>query len=134
TRARHSVHLFPSPSRPVAVHLGHQHPDRRVNGWCTYWGLCAADCVRVLDLAGGSVCRRSGYPAVRAPRLIVPGCSAIMALYPGSTMTTKKITFICPPTYANKVTVIKSIRILTGLGLKEAKDASEVVGKPQTFD
>lgn len=49
-------------------------------------------------------------------------------------MTTKKITFICPPTYANKVTVIKSIRTLTGLGLKEAKDASEVVGKPQTFD
>lgn len=49
-------------------------------------------------------------------------------------MATKTITFICPPTYANKVTVIKSIRILTGLGLKEAKDASEVVGKPQTFD
>lgn len=49
-------------------------------------------------------------------------------------MATKTITFICPPTYTNKVTVIKSIRILTGLGLKEAKDASEVVGVPQTFE
>ena len=49
-------------------------------------------------------------------------------------MSQEKITIICPPTYTNKVTVIKAIRSLTGLGLKEAKDASEVVGKAQTFD
>jgi hypothetical protein len=34
----------------------------------------------------------------------------------------------------NKVAVIKAIRTLTGLGLKEAKDASEMPGKPQTFE
>lgn len=46
----------------------------------------------------------------------------------------KKITFTCPATYFNKVQVIKAIRTLTGMGLKEAKDASEVIGQPQTFD
>ncbi len=34
---------------------------------------------------------------------------------------------------ANKVSVIKAIRVLTGLGLKEAKDASERTGIPQVF-
>ena len=46
----------------------------------------------------------------------------------------KKFTIVCPQNYTNKVAVIKAIRTLTGLGLKEAKDASEVVGIPQTFD
>jgi hypothetical protein len=46
----------------------------------------------------------------------------------------KKITFTCPLIYYNKVSVIKAIRMLTGLGLKEAKDASEIAGVPQTFD
>jgi len=41
---------------------------------------------------------------------------------------------ICPPTFHNKVAVIKAIRTLTGLGLKEAKDASEIYGRPQTFE
>ena len=31
--------------------------------------------------------------------------------------------------YANKINVIKAIRMLTGLGLKEAKDASDQVGR-----
>ena len=48
--------------------------------------------------------------------------------------TDKKITIICPPSYHNKVQVIKALRTLTGMGLKEAKDASEVVGQTQTFD
>ena len=34
----------------------------------------------------------------------------------------------------NKVAVIKAIRTLTGLGLKEAKDASERALTPQTFE
>ena len=46
---------------------------------------------------------------------------------------TKKFTMICPGSYTNKVEVIKAIRSLTGLGLKEAKDSSEVCGTPQTF-
>jgi len=48
---------------------------------------------------------------------------------------TRKFTIICPIDYANgsKLEVIKALRTLTGLGLKEAKDASEVVGTPQTF-
>lgn len=50
------------------------------------------------------------------------------------TQSEKKFTIVCPLAYTNKVAVIKAIRTLTGLGLKEAKDASEVVGKPQTFD
>lgn len=45
-----------------------------------------------------------------------------------------KFTIVCPSTYANKVTVIKALRSLTGLELKEAKAASEIVGVPQTFD
>ena len=45
----------------------------------------------------------------------------------------EKITISCPNQYHNKVSVIKALRTLTGMGLKEAKDASEVVGKPQTF-
>jgi hypothetical protein len=46
---------------------------------------------------------------------------------------TKKFTMVCPASYTNKVEVIKAIRSLTGLGLKDAKDASEMVGTPQTF-
>jgi len=46
---------------------------------------------------------------------------------------TKKFTIVCPSAYNNKVAAIKAIRTLTGLGLKEAKDASERLG-PQTFD
>lgn len=46
----------------------------------------------------------------------------------------RKFTIVCPPTYFNKIGVIKAFRVLTGLGLKESKDAVEVVGKPQTFD
>jgi len=48
-------------------------------------------------------------------------------------MSNKKFSITCPPTYTNKVAVIKAIRMLTGLGLKEAKDASERSGS-QTFD
>ncbi len=46
---------------------------------------------------------------------------------------TKLFTIICPALYNNKIAVIKAIRTLTGLGLKEAKDASEIVGKAQTL-
>lgn len=42
------------------------------------------------------------------------------------------IQLICPITYPNKIEVIKAIRILAGLGLKEAKDASETTTL-QTF-
>lgn len=48
-------------------------------------------------------------------------------------MAESKFTILCPATVLNKVEVIKAIRVLTGLGLKEAKDASEGTG-PQTFD
>lgn len=44
-----------------------------------------------------------------------------------------KITFTAPNTMPNKVSAIKAIRLLTGLGLKEAKDASERPGVAQTF-
>lgn len=36
------------------------------------------------------------------------------------------VTVIIPQTMPNKVTVIKAIRELTGLGLKEAKDISDI--------
>ena len=45
-----------------------------------------------------------------------------------------KFTITCPPSLSNRIEVIKAIRVLTGLGLKEAKDASEVSNRPQTFD
>lgn len=45
----------------------------------------------------------------------------------------KAVVITCPATYHNKVAVIKAIRTLTGLGLKEAKDASERPGRQQTF-
>lgn len=48
-------------------------------------------------------------------------------------MSTEKFTIVVPGLLANKIAVIKAIRTLTGLGLKEAKDASEFVGTPQTF-
>lgn len=38
------------------------------------------------------------------------------------------IYIICPPSYSNKVAVIKAIRTITHLGLKEAKDVSERPG------
>jgi hypothetical protein len=44
-----------------------------------------------------------------------------------------KFTIVCPTSLPNKVAAIKAIRVLTGLGLKEAKDASERTG-PQSFD
>lgn len=47
---------------------------------------------------------------------------------------TKKFTIVCPSTYTNKVAVIKAIRSLSGMGLKEAKDVSEIVGAQQTFE
>jgi hypothetical protein len=43
-----------------------------------------------------------------------------------------KFTITCPSSIPNKIEVIKAIRTLAGLGLKEAKDASERMG-PQTF-
>lgn len=43
------------------------------------------------------------------------------------------ITFTAPSTMVNKVSAIKAIRTLTGMGLKEAKDASERPGMKQTF-
>jgi hypothetical protein len=48
-------------------------------------------------------------------------------------VTTSRFTITCPSSIPNKVAVIKAIRTLTGLGLKEAKDASERPG-PQVFD
>lgn len=47
--------------------------------------------------------------------------------------TPNRFTITCPNNMPNKVQVIKAIRTLTGLGLKEAKDVSERAGK-QTFD
>jgi hypothetical protein len=44
-----------------------------------------------------------------------------------------KFTFVAPASMLNKVACIKAIRTLTGIGLKEAKDASERVGLNQTF-
>lgn len=46
----------------------------------------------------------------------------------------RSFSIVCPPTYTNKVVVIKALRTLTGMGLKEAKDASEVIGVTQTFE
>jgi len=48
-------------------------------------------------------------------------------------MAESRFTISCPPSIPNKVAVIKAIRTLTGLGLKEAKDASERSGH-QVFD
>lgn len=48
-------------------------------------------------------------------------------------MNQDRFTITCPAILTNKVAVIKAIRTLTGLGLKDAKDASERSG-PQTFD
>jgi hypothetical protein len=45
----------------------------------------------------------------------------------------QKITIKVLGSLANKVAVIKAIRMISGLGLKEAKDASERVGVEQTF-
>lgn len=45
----------------------------------------------------------------------------------------ESITITCPASYHNKVNVIKALRALFNLGLKEAKDASEIIGKPQNF-
>jgi len=46
--------------------------------------------------------------------------------------TDRKFTITCPASIPNKVEVIKTIRTLTGLSLKDAKDASEIT-TPQTF-
>lgn len=48
-------------------------------------------------------------------------------------MQQAQVVFTCPATFNNKVAVIKAIRVLTGLGLKEAKDASERPGVRQVF-
>ncbi len=45
----------------------------------------------------------------------------------------RKVTFVPPASILNKVSAIKAIRTLTGLGLKDAKDAAEMVGNPQTY-
>ena len=49
------------------------------------------------------------------------------------TILNQKFTITCPASIPNKVAVIKAIRTLTGLGLKEAKDASERCG-PQVYE
>jgi len=49
-------------------------------------------------------------------------------------MAVEKVSLTCPLSYTNKVLVIKAIRMLSGMGLKEAKDASEVIGRPVIFD
>jgi hypothetical protein len=50
-------------------------------------------------------------------------------------MTISKLSIIFPRDYqgGNKVSVIKAVRTLTGLGLKEAKDASEIPDREQVF-
>lgn len=48
-------------------------------------------------------------------------------------MNETHVEIICPVHLVNKVTVIKAIRTLTGLGLKEAKDASERANVRQSF-
>lgn len=45
----------------------------------------------------------------------------------------EQVTITCPTTYTNKVAVIKALRMLSGMGLKEAKDASES-SEPTTFE
>ena len=47
--------------------------------------------------------------------------------------TITSLSFVAPGTMINKVAAIKAIRNLTGLSLKEAKDASERPGVTQTF-
>jgi len=44
-----------------------------------------------------------------------------------------KLRIKAPDSHSNKVAAIKAIRTLTGLGLKEAKDASERPGVQQFF-
>ena len=44
-----------------------------------------------------------------------------------------KISITFPINHSDKVAVIKAMRCLTGMGLKEAKDASEVANEPKTF-
>lgn len=46
--------------------------------------------------------------------------------------TISHITFVSPVSIPDKISAIKAIRSLTGIGLKEAKDASERSGE-QTF-
>lgn len=46
----------------------------------------------------------------------------------------QSITFTAPERMSNRIQAIKAIRNLTGLGLKEAKDASELAGVQQTFE
>jgi hypothetical protein len=46
----------------------------------------------------------------------------------------KKVSFVAPVSITNRVAAIKAIRYLTGLGLKEAKDASERAGNRQHFN
>jgi Ribosomal protein L7/L12 C-terminal domain len=49
-------------------------------------------------------------------------------------MTIERVSLTCPGTYANKIMVIKAIRTLSGMGLKEAKDACENTSGPVVFD
>jgi len=46
----------------------------------------------------------------------------------------RQITLEAPRTMNNKVAAIKAIRTLTGMGLKEAKDVTEVVGVKQVLN
>lgn len=48
-------------------------------------------------------------------------------------MEEQRFNIVCPASIANKIEVIKAIRTLTGLGLKEAKDATECIGN-RVFD
>jgi hypothetical protein len=45
----------------------------------------------------------------------------------------RSFTMIVPTSLPNKVEVIRTLRTLTGIGLKEAKDASETPGKSQSY-
>ena len=51
-------------------------------------------------------------------------------------MSIDKFVITCPRDYPNgdKVSVVKAIRILTGMGLKDSKDASEVWEREQHFN
>ena len=50
------------------------------------------------------------------------------------TNNSSAFTFTVHGSLPNKIECIKAIRSLTGLGLKQAKDASELIGKPQTYE
>ncbi len=85
----------------------------------------------VLDLVKLSKALQEQWGVSAAPAMVAgPAVAAVAAEAPAAAEEQTEFTVTLAEVGPNKINVIKAVRELTGLGLKEAKDVVEAAPKP----